>query len=125
MGRQGAQGGFRRRLPQGRARTRASHEIHRRPTKGSIELSARSAKARGALAPLAAFSLALGLMAAPVQGAETPNPAVSNLPAPGTYTLQRIQRIPDAALLDAEDRVTTLSHATRGAITALAFFYGH
>ncbi len=88
-------------------------------------MSARSAKARGALTPLAAFSLALGLLAAPAQGAEAPNPAVSNLPAPGTYALQRIQRVPDAPLLDAEDRPTTLSRATHGAITALAFFYGH
>src|SRR5208283_852559 len=96
MGRQGAQGGFRRRLPQGRAGTRASHEIHRRPTEGSIELSARRAKARGALTPLATVSLERGLLAAPAQGAEAPNPAVSNLPAPGTYALQRIQRGPDA-----------------------------
>ena len=39
--------------------------------------------------------------------------------------LQRIQRVPDAQLLDADDRPTALSVATRGAITALAFFYGH
>jgi cytochrome oxidase Cu insertion factor (SCO1/SenC/PrrC family) len=88
-------------------------------------LSAQPAKARGALAPFAAFALALGLMAAPGRGAEMPNTAVSNLPAPGTYTLQRIQRIPDAQLLDAEDKPTALSVATRGAITALAFFYAH
>jgi protein SCO1 len=80
-------------------------------------------KAKGALAPFAAFSLALTLAGA--LGAETPIPAVSNLPAPGTYALQRIQRVPEAQLLDADDRPTALSVATRGAITALAFFYGH
>ena len=82
-------------------------------------------KAKGALAPFAAFSLALTLASAPAPGAETPTPMVSNLPVPGTYALQRIQRVPEAQLLDADDRPTALSVATRGAITALAFFYGH
>jgi protein SCO1 len=82
-------------------------------------------KAKGALAPFAAFSLALTLASAPARGVETRTPMVSNLPAPGTYALQRIQRVPEAQLLDADDRPTALSAATRGAITALAFFYGH
>ncbi len=82
-------------------------------------------KTKGAFAPFAAFSLALTLASAPAPGAETPTPMVSNLPAPGTYALQRIQRVPEAQLLDADDRPTALSVATRGAITALAFFYGH
>ena len=88
-------------------------------------MTAQRTKAKGALAPFAAFSLALTLATAPARSAETPTPTVSNLPAPGTYTLQRIQRVPDAQLLDADDRPTALSVATRGAITALAFFYGH
>ena len=88
-------------------------------------MNAQRAKAEGALAPFGAFVLVLGLMAAPAQGVETTNPRTSNLPAPGTYALQRIQRIPDAQLLDAEDKPMALSVATRGAITALAFFYGH
>ena len=82
-------------------------------------------KTKGALAPFAAFSLVLTLASAPASGAETPTPMVSNLPVPGTYALQRIQRVPEAQLLDADDRPTALSVATRGAITALAFFYGH
>ncbi len=86
-------------------------------------MTARRIKAKGALAPFAAFSLALTLASA--LGAETLIPTVSNLPAPGTYALQRIQRVPEAQLLDADDRPTALSVATRGAITALAFFYGH
>src|SRR5208337_2876833 len=57
--------------------------------------------------------------------ADAATPSVANLPAPGTYTLQRIQRVPEAQLLDADDKPTALSLATRGAVTALAFFYGH
>ncbi len=83
------------------------------------------AKAKGALAPFATLAVALLLAMAPARGVETPTPVDSNLPAPGTYRLQRIQRVPDAQLLDADDRPTTLSLATRGAVTALAFFYGH
>ena len=82
-------------------------------------------KAKGALAPFASLALALTLASASAWGAETPTPTVSNLPAPGTYALQRIQRVPEAQLLDADDGPTALSVATRGAITALAFFYGH
>jgi cytochrome oxidase Cu insertion factor (SCO1/SenC/PrrC family) len=82
-------------------------------------------KAKGALAPFAIFSLALTLASEPALGADTATPTVSGLPAPGTYALQRIQRVPEAQLLDADDRPTALSVATRGAITALAFFYGH
>ncbi len=47
------------------------------------------------------------------------------LPAPGSYALQRIQRTPDALLLDAEGKPAALSLVTRGAVTALAFFYAH
>ncbi|MGA8172786.1 MAG: SCO family protein [Methylocystis sp.] len=82
------------------------------------------AQARGARAPFVAAFFALLLATAPGRGADA-SPAVSNLPAPGTYTLQRIQRVPEALLLDADDKPTPLSAATRGAITALAFFYGH
>ncbi len=82
-------------------------------------------RAKGALAPFAALGLAMSLATGPVCGAETATPTASILPAPGTYRLPRIQRVPDAQLLDADDKPTALSVATRGAITALAFFYGH
>lgn len=52
-------------------------------------------------------------------------PSVANLPAPGSYVLQRIQRAPGAALLDAAGKATDLAHYANGAITALGFFYGH
>jgi len=44
-------------------------------------------------------------------------------PRPGSYVLQKIQRIPDATLLDATGRPTRLSTATTGRITLLTFFY--
>jgi len=87
-------------------------------------LNAQRAKAEGALAPFGAFVLVLGLMAAPAQGVETTNPRTSNLPAPGTYALQRIQRIPDAQLLDAEDKPMALSVATRGQLRRSPFSMG-
>ncbi len=82
-------------------------------------------KAKGARAPFASFALALTLASALARGAQTPTSTVWNLPAAGTYALQRIQRVPEAQLLDADDRPMALSVVTRGAITALAFFYGH
>jgi len=44
-------------------------------------------------------------------------------PAAGTYELQRIQRAPDAALLDANAAVRRLSGYTTQKITLLTFFY--
>jgi len=50
-------------------------------------------------------------------------PAVLRLPAPGSYALHPIQRMPVASLLDAQGRRTPLSAYTRKAVTALGFFY--
>ena len=44
-------------------------------------------------------------------------------PAAGTYELQRIQRAPDAELLDANADVRRLSGYTTQKITLLTFFY--
>jgi len=49
----------------------------------------------------------------------------AKLPAPGSYVLQRIQRAPDAALLDAGGNPARLSRFVTGAVTALTFFYSH
>ncbi|MBG0794279.1 SCO family protein [Methylocystis sp. H62] len=68
----------------------------------------------------AAVAVALAL-AAP--SAFAVDPAVTRLPAPGSYALHPIQRTPDAALLDAQGKPTPLSAHTRGAVTALGFFY--
>lgn len=44
-------------------------------------------------------------------------------PPPGSYTLQMIQRVSDAVLLDSTGRTVRLSALTRGKITLLTFFY--
>jgi cytochrome oxidase Cu insertion factor (SCO1/SenC/PrrC family) len=44
-------------------------------------------------------------------------------PAAGSYQLQRIQRAPDALLLDAQARGRPLRELTRGKVTLLTFFY--
>ncbi len=91
--------------------------------------------AKGARAPFAAFvglllaALLTAPLAAPLRAAETraqpANADAAHLPRPGAYVLQRIQRMPDAQLLDAEGRAAQLSAYTRDAVTALAFFYAH
>lgn len=68
----------------------------------------------------AAIAIALALAATPAFAFD---PAVTRLPAPGSYVLQSIQSAPEASLLDAQGRRTTLSAYTRGAVTALGFFY--
>lgn len=82
---------------------------------------------RGAIALLAMLRIAarLSIAAAPLGlGAATSAWAAASLPAPGTYVLQRIQRVPEARLLDANDQPAPLSSLARGAVTALGFFYG-
>ena len=44
-------------------------------------------------------------------------------PPPGSYRLQKIQRVADAVLLDSTDRAVRLSALTQGKITLLTFFY--
>ena len=44
-------------------------------------------------------------------------------PAAGSYVLQRIQRAPDAVLLDSAARLRNLATYTTGKITLLTFFY--
>ncbi len=44
-------------------------------------------------------------------------------PPPGSYTLQNIQRVSDARLLDSEGHLVRLSALTQGKITLLTFFY--
>ncbi|HTG04370.1 MAG TPA: hypothetical protein VK635_10005, partial [Bradyrhizobium sp.] len=44
-------------------------------------------------------------------------------PPPGSYKLQKIQRVADAILLDSSGHSVKLSALTRGKITLLTFFY--
>lgn len=51
-------------------------------------------------------------------------PRMEFVPPPaGSYRLQRIERAPEARLIDASARPTPLSSVTRGKITLLSFFY--
>ncbi len=44
-------------------------------------------------------------------------------PPAGSYALQRIQRVPDGALLNPDSRIQSLAELTSGKITLLTFFY--
>lgn len=91
-------------------------------------MTARRIRAKGALAPFAALGAAAILYMAAANRAlcaDAVTPSVANLPAPGTYVLHRIQRVPEAHLLDADGKPAPLSSFTRGAVTVLGFFYGH
>jgi cytochrome oxidase Cu insertion factor (SCO1/SenC/PrrC family) len=76
----------------------------------------------------AAFALAFGVAAGAVWAGADPMQAHAPdmqfvPPAPGSYRLQRIQRVPDAVLRDAFDRQRRLGTLTRGKVTLLTFFY--
>lgn len=47
------------------------------------------------------------------------------LPAPRTYSLNRIQRAPFAIVREGTNLPRPLSHFTTGAVTLMTFFYGH
>lgn len=85
--------------------------------------TAREAKGRAHRCARIAAALFL-LQLAPAK-AEDGASVARNLPAPGSYVLQRIQRTPQISLLDAAAAPVELSAYTRGAVTALGFFYGH
>jgi protein SCO1/2 len=69
-------------------------------------------------ARLAAPLLAAALVAAAAQASQ-------NLPAPGSYVLQRIQQLPRTSLLDANGAPVSTDDKMHGAITLLGFFYAH
>jgi protein SCO1 len=59
--------------------------------------------------------------AAPTPGG--PRVEVQRLPAPGSYTLARIQRCPDGDVLDSDGRALRLHAALRGKLSVLGFMY--
>ena len=71
-----------------------------------------------AIAPLTAFAAG---DAAPAPGG--PRVDVQRLPAPGSYTLPRIQRCPDGEVLQSDGRTLRLHTALRGRISVLGFMY--
>lgn len=79
------------------------------------------------MTPRRKFAKGAGALFAALVGAlilSSPSLA-GKLPAPGSYVLQRIQRAPDATLLDSDGNFARLSTYTKGAVTALAFFFSH
>ena len=70
------------------------------------------------LAPRTAFAAG---DTAPVPGG--PRVDAQRLPAPGSYTLPRIQRCPDGEVLQSDGRTLRLHTALRGRISVLGFMY--
>jgi len=71
-----------------------------------------------------ALALGAGVAAAAADPTQPHAPQMQfTPPAPGSYALQRIQRIAPALVLDANGRVRTLAELTRGKVTLLTFFY--
>ena len=72
--------------------------------------------------------LFLTAMAHAANAADDPGKAIAPRmefvpPPPGSYALQKIQQVSDAALLDGAGRLLRLSSLTQGKITLLTFFY--
>jgi cytochrome oxidase Cu insertion factor (SCO1/SenC/PrrC family) len=81
-----------------------------------------------AFVPILAGVAVLGSAYRPALGAVDPGAAMAPRmefapPAPGTYTLQKIQTITDATLFDPESQPARLSAVTTSKITLLTFFY--
>ena len=77
-----------------------------------------------ALAPIIPFAPRTAFAAgdaAPAPGG--PRVDAQRLPAPGSYTLPRIQRCPDGEVLQSDGRTLRLHTALRGRISVLGFMY--
>jgi protein SCO1 len=75
-----------------------------------------------------ACALALSPLAARAAGDAAPAPGgprveAQRLPAPGSYTLPRIQRCPDGDVLQSDGRALRLHTALRGKVSVLGFMY--
>jgi cytochrome oxidase Cu insertion factor (SCO1/SenC/PrrC family) len=82
----------------------------------------------GALAGVALGVLSLGGVAGVAGAAVDPGKATAprmefEPPPPGSYKLQKIQRVADAGLLDSSGHPVRLLGLTKGKITLLTFFY--
>jgi protein SCO1 len=76
----------------------------------------------------AACALALLPLLAHAAGDAAPTPGgprveAQRLPAPGSYTLPRIQRCPDGEVLQTDGRALRLHAALRGKVSVLGFMY--
>jgi cytochrome oxidase Cu insertion factor (SCO1/SenC/PrrC family) len=66
---------------------------------------------------------ATGAQAGPADGPATRPRQEFTAPAPGTYTLQVIQRAPAGTVMDVDGRVQPLAYYTTGKVTLLSFMY--
>lgn len=87
-----------------------------------------SAPPRGRAAARAAGVAAIALaLAGPAFAARETPPAAPRMdyapPAPGTYALQRIQRVPAGFVLDSDGAAHAFSEFTTGRVTLLSFMY--
>jgi protein SCO1 len=76
----------------------------------------------------AACALALSPLLAHAVGDAAPTPGgprveAQRLPAPGSYTLPRIQRCPDGEVLQTDGRALRLYQTLRGKVSVLGFMY--
>lgn len=83
-------------------------------------------------APLAALLTAAGVSAHASKDADQPRPAgalaavdAARLPAPGSYTLPRLQRAPDGEVLGSDARAYRLHGLLAGRHTVLTFMYSY
>jgi cytochrome oxidase Cu insertion factor (SCO1/SenC/PrrC family) len=83
-------------------------------------------------APAVALLAAAGLPARAATDADPPRPSgtrppvdVSRLPAPGSYTLPRLQRAPDGEVLNSDGRTHRLHALLAGRLTVLSFMYSY
>ena len=78
----------------------------------------------GIVLPLLCLVCIAGVANATVDPGKATAPRMEFVPPlPGSYKLQNIQRVLDAALLDSTGRTVRLSTLTQGKITLLTFFY--
>jgi len=79
--------------------------------------------AAGVVIALSLAGVPTALLAAVDPGMATAPRMEFVAPPPGSYRLQKIQRVTDAVLLDSTGRAVRLSALTHGKITLLTFFY--
>ena len=87
-------------------------------------MTTQTRRSRCRLADTAAGLLAIALLASDAGAHELKSAKADFIPpAPGTYRLERIQPVPEGAVLDTSSKPLRLSQYTRGRITLLSLIY--
>jgi protein SCO1 len=92
--------------------------------------TARAERVEALFTRRAALTAALLPLAARAAGDAAPTPGgprveAQRLPAPGSYTLPRIQRCPDGEVLQTDGRAARLHALLRGRVSVLGFMYAY